>query len=80
MGSKNNCCVTIGMSWSAVRRRCRHIHQVVLEPPSWAELFHRAGGIPRGVRHALLLLPPPLNYPRVRSQMHCQDPTRWAEW
>lgn len=39
--------------------------QVVLEPPSWAALFHRVGGIPRSVRHAIIMLPSPLHYPQV---------------
>ena len=39
--------------------------QVVLEPPSWAALFHRIGGIPRSVRHAIVMLPPPLHYPQA---------------
>lgn len=51
----------------AVDVRSERSREVVLEPPSWAELFHRAGGLPRGVKHAVVMLPPPLHYPRVRT-------------
>lgn len=68
------CCVSSEMKF-CMACSCHCSRQVVLEPRSWAELFHRAGGIPRGVRHAIVMLPPPLNYPRVCTRFHDSCPS-----
>lgn len=64
----------------AIDARSERTRERVLDTPSWMEVFHRVGGLPRSIRHVIVMLPPPLHYPSVNLYLFPSFPVAPVRW
>ncbi len=64
----------------AIDARSERTRERVLDTPSWLEVFHRVGGLPRSMRHVIVMLPPPLHYPSVNLYLFPSFPVVPVRW